>query len=81
VSVLSDLVVTFFSSIVVLTVNRNFCIVPVMHSVSDLWDILGSFENELYLHVLSDTVLTVNVVLCVVYNTTDMQFCLYTFSL
>jgi len=36
VPVLSDVVVTFLSSITVLTPNDNFWIVPLLHSVSDI---------------------------------------------
>jgi len=36
VPVLSEAAVTFFSSIVVLTPNDNFWIVPLLHSVSDI---------------------------------------------
>ena len=35
VTVLSDVVVTFFNSIVVLTLNGSFLVVPLLHSVSD----------------------------------------------
>jgi hypothetical protein len=36
VPVLSDEAVTFFSSIIALTPNDNFLIVPLLHSVSDM---------------------------------------------
>jgi len=35
VTVLSDVVFTFFNSVVVLTLNGNFLVVPLLHSVSD----------------------------------------------
>jgi len=34
--VLSDVVVTFLSSVTILTRNDNFWIVPLLHSVSDI---------------------------------------------
>ena len=36
VPVLSDVVVTFLSSIIILTPNGNFWVVPLLHSLSDL---------------------------------------------
>jgi hypothetical protein len=36
VPVLSDVFVTFFSSVIVLTANGNFWIVPLLHSASDM---------------------------------------------
>ena len=38
VLVLSDVVVTFLSSIVVLTANGSFGVLPLLHSVSDMSD-------------------------------------------
>jgi hypothetical protein len=37
VPVLSDAADTFFSSIVVLTPNGNFWVVPLLYSISDIW--------------------------------------------
>jgi hypothetical protein len=43
-----DVVVIFFSSIIVLTPNRNFWIVPQLHSVSDIFPYLAVHPTPRY---------------------------------
>ena len=43
--VTSDVVVTFFSSIIVLITNDNYLIVPLLHSVSELFHVYNPNEK------------------------------------